>query len=202
MKYFTSDLHLGHWNITSYTDRKNVVPPEEHDSWVISLLNSTLKPGDELWILGDVDFKEISWELLKPISSNGVFINVIKGNHDSSKTLNKVKEQRIIKAWYHYHEIKVKDINTCLFHFPITSWNWRRYGSYHLFGHLHGNKSSATGRCLDVGLDSAYNIFGEHKLFSEDEVHKILSAIDFKNQSHHNTDSNEYKEYKELNNAN
>jgi hypothetical protein len=43
-----------------------------------------------------------------------------------------------------------------------------------------------------VGIDNAYNIFGEHKLFSEDEVHEILNPIDFNGFSHHNRDSDEY----------
>ena len=192
MKYLTSDLHFSHKKITEYTDRKLVTTQQDHDEWLSEIISSSLKPGDELWILGDVVFKDTAWEYLQPISNKGVFFNVIKGNHDATKTLNAVKNKGIIKSWSYYHEIEIKGVNTCLFHYPISSWNWRRYGSYHLFGHLHGNPSGLSGRILDVGIDNAYNIFGKHKLFSEDEVHEILNPIDFNGFSHHNRDSDEY----------
>ena len=57
---------------------------------------------------------------------------------------------------------------------------------------IHGDPSGIKGRLLDVGIDNAYNIFGEHKLFSDDEVHEILNPIDFNGFSHHNRDSDEY----------
>lgn len=30
------------------------------------------------------------------------------------------------------------------------------------------------GKILDVGIDSAYNIFGEHKLFSENDIVALM----------------------------
>ena len=192
MKYLTSDLHFSHRNITGYTNRNLVTTQQDHDEWLSDILKSTLRPGDELWILGDVVFKSTAWEYLRPLANKGIFINVIKGNHDATKTLNYVKEQGIIKNWYYYNEIQVNGAYTCLFHFPIFTWDRKRYGSFHLHGHTHGDPTGIQGRILDVGIDNAYNIFGKHKLFSEDEVHEILNPIDFNGFSHHNRDSDEY----------
>lgn len=38
-----------------------------------------------------------------------------------------------------------------------------------LYGHCHG-QMQGQGKTLDVGIDSAYNVLGEHKLFSEEDV--------------------------------
>ena len=84
MKYLTADLHFSHKKVTEYTDRKLVTTQQDHDEWLSEIISSSLKPGDELWILGDVVFKSTAWECLRPLANKGVFINVIKGNHDST----------------------------------------------------------------------------------------------------------------------
>lgn len=40
-------------------------------------------------------------------------------------------------------------------------------------------------RILDVGLDSAYNLYGEHKFFNEGTIHDFMSTRVFKALDHH-----------------
>lgn len=59
-------------------------------------------------------------------------------------------------------------------HYPIMSWDRQRYGSWHLHGHSHGNLSESKGLMLDVGIDNSYNLFGTHKVFSEDDIENFM----------------------------
>lgn len=182
-KWFSSDWHIAHKKITEYTNRSNETSQEDHDAWLVSTINSQVHAGDLIYILGDVSFAtDVSYtaEVLKSIKGQKI---VIKGNHDKSKDLDYLKESGIIQAWYDYKEIKIQGITTCLFHFPIMHWNKARYGSFHLHGHLHGDSSGVEGRILDVGIDKACMIYGEHRLFSEQDIINLLGDIEVKN--HH-----------------
>ncbi|MDR2721736.1 MAG: hypothetical protein LBB35_02565, partial [Coriobacteriaceae bacterium] len=56
MHYFTSDLHIGHNNVIRFSDRpfSDVL---EMNNALISNINKTVSPDDELYILGDLSFK-------------------------------------------------------------------------------------------------------------------------------------------------
>ena len=120
--------------------------------------------------LGDFAFTDkchdINW-LLKKLNGQKTFI---KGNHDSMRVWKQIDGVYIVD----YKEIKLANSrSTCLFHFPMAVWHKQHHGSYHLHGHSHGSYK-ASGRILDVGLDSAYNVYGIHQFFTEAEVIDIL----------------------------
>lgn len=171
--WFTSDLHFKHKNICSYTNRNKDTTTEEHDEWLIDLWNSQVKKSDLVWHLGDFCFAA-GYETVKGIVNrlNGQKHFLI-GNHDKEENFKRLKEEGLLQFQGWYKEIKVKEEKSCLMHFPIASWHRQHYGAFMLHGHSHGSYKGQ-GRILDVGLDSAYNVFGEHKFFSEDEVHKLL----------------------------
>lgn len=75
----------------------------------------------------------------------------------------------MILSWKLYDEIDIQGVKACLMHFPITSWHKQNYGSWMLYGHCHG-KMQGQGKTVDVGIDSAYNVFGEHRLFSDEDI--------------------------------
>ena len=172
MKFFTSDLHLGHKRICEFTNRKLVTSQEEHDEWLIELWNSQVPAGSMVYILGDVSFGKLKQtkEILTKL--NGQII-IVKGNHDRTEDLIELEVQGYIAKWYQYKEIKIGETPVVLFHFPISSWHKQHYGSWHLHGHSHG-AFQGQGKILDVGIDSAYNIFGEHKLFSENDIVALM----------------------------
>jgi calcineurin-like phosphoesterase family protein len=167
--WFTSDLHMGHKNICAYTNRKLFTTPEDHTEWLIDIWNKQVKPSDLVYHLGDFCFSTKAEELtdiIKRLNGQKIFI---KGNHDDRVNLAMLTQFYYIDNWHDYKEIKIGVTKACLFHFPISAWHQQHKGSFHLHGHSHGSHKQE-GKILDVGLDSAYTIFGEHRLFSEKDV--------------------------------
>lgn len=169
MDFFTSDLHLFHKKICEFTDRKLVTTQEQHEEWLIKLWNKQVKDNDTVYILGDVSFGKHDETASALNQMNGRKI-VIKGNHDDAKNLIRLQANLVIQEWHQYREIKILGTTTCLFHFPIGSWFKQAHGSWHLHGHSHGAYADSRGKMLDVGIDSSYNIFGEHKLFTQEDI--------------------------------
>lgn len=167
-RYFTSDLHFFHKNICKFTDRKLVTSQEDHEQWLVDIWNSRIENEDLVYILGDISFgkyDQTKW-LLARLKGQKI---VIKGNHDNEQHLNRLKHEGIILSWKLYDEVEIQGSKACLMHYPIASWNRQHYGSYMLHGHSHG-MYQGQGKILDVGIDSAYNIFGRHKLFSDEDI--------------------------------
>jgi calcineurin-like phosphoesterase family protein len=172
---WTSDNHYGHANICKFTARKLFTSQEKHDDWLIDLLNSQIDKSDTVYHIGDWCFKsnyEHQVSLMKRLNGNWT---MILGNHDNEDNMKRLKRDGHINNYAHYKEINVRGQKVCMFHFPITAWNKQHYGSYHLYGHSHGSYTGK-GKCLDVGLDSSYNIFGEHKVFTEEEICDIMAS--------------------------
>ena len=48
-------------------------------------------------------------------------------------------------------------------------------GSTLITGNCHGSYE-VPGKILDVGLDSAYNILGEHRFFTEEDIVNIMAT--------------------------
>lgn len=185
-KYFTSDLHIRHKNICALTDRGKFVPQEHHDDWIRCIWNSQVKPGDIVYHLGDFLYNsEDDQDFRNYVSRlNGQKI-FIKGNHDRSKLVRNTKDS------YEWHDIKnirisVTDetIPVILCHFAFQTWDRQHHGSIHLHGHSHGSLAPY-GRRLDVGLDNAFNILGEHRFFTEKEVYDICVSQGIKSPDHH-----------------
>lgn len=176
--YFTSDLHFHHRNICKFTNRQEVVQQEHHTEWLIDIWNSAVKKSDKIWHLGDFSFATKYEEIaatVKKLQGQKFFI---KGNHDRSEVLEQLKKDNLIQNYYHYKEIQFGGTTACLFHFPIASWHKQNYGSWHLYGHSHGNFTEGKGKMLDVGIDSAYNITGRHEFFSEEDIANYMKHTD------------------------
>ena len=60
----------------------------------------------------------------------------------------------------------------------------------HMHGHCYGSLGSAKGKILDVGLDSAYNIFGEHRFFTEQDVIEYMQSRELPVADHHKDRTN------------
>lgn len=185
--YFTSDLHFSHKRIVEFTNRGKETSQEDHDSWLTELWNSTVENQDKVFHLGDFSFGTTYEQVALQVSKLKGQKFFTKGNHDRSKFLDKLKEDRLIQDWYEYKEIKLSDNYTCLFHFPIASWHKQNYGSLMLHGHSHGAFTGGKGKILDVGIDSAYNIKGKHSFFSEGEVQEYMQQKEIYVADHHRT---------------
>lgn len=166
-KIFTSDLHFDHKNICKYTDRHKVTSTEEHTEWLINLWNSQVNNEDQIYHLGDFSFGKKYEDIKRVVQQLKGQKFFFKGNHDKKENLEKLKQENLIQAWYDYKEFDIQGTPIAMFHFPIACWHRQGYGAWHLHGHSHGSYH-AEGKILDVGLDNAYNLYGEHKFFTEE----------------------------------
>jgi len=184
MNFYTSDLHFFHKNICKLTDRHLVTCQEDHTEWLINLWNNQVKKVDCVYVLGDVSFGNIDITKNVLTKLNGHII-VIKGNHDKERDLNHFKLDQLLVDFHDYLEIRIQGVKTCMSHYPMVSWNGSHRGSYMLHGHCHGNYTPDVGKILDVGLDSSYNIFGEYKLLTEQDIVHYMKTRYILNVGHH-----------------
>jgi calcineurin-like phosphoesterase family protein len=171
------------------------VSQEGHDEWIINLWNSQVGKNDEVWSLGDFAFTsnyEKLADILGRLNGRKCFL---LGNHCQSKVWDKIKKARaedsrlgsialIYKLKATHFEINGKKEMFVMCHFAMRTWWNQHYGSYHCFGHAHGSLIT-DDRSMDVGLDAAYNNFGEHRLFTLEEVYDILSKREIKSGDYH-----------------
>lgn len=125
--YFTSDLHLGHKNITRF--RQEFSTPEKHDEYIFSQLEK-LNKRDILFNLGDFLFDGPHYDdYIKRLSELPVRMKLVLGNHDSLKVYN----EEIFEIQLPLFSYK----NMWISHPPIHPMEIRRrHGNIH--GHIHG----------------------------------------------------------------
>lgn len=178
--WFTSDLHFSHKKIVEYTNRGVFTSQEKHDDDIVQLWNSQVSKHDIVYELGDFVFncRDLA-EWQKVVSRlNGRIIH-IKGNHDSSKVLRDSGHE-----WYDLKRVKVGKQHIVLCHFAMRVWDMYHHGAWHLYGHSHGSLPGV-GRSIDVGLDSAYNVFGEHRFFTMEDLQELIMSKDIVFHDHH-----------------
>lgn len=81
--YFTADLHFGH-NLVA--EKRGFDDVENHDETILKNLLRVAKPGNRLWVLGDISGGYAEEEAifnLRLIQRLGCEVHVIAGNHDS-----------------------------------------------------------------------------------------------------------------------
>lgn len=169
--FFTSDTHFAHKNIKKFCPNTRLGKDiNEHDEILIRNWNAVVRPIDRIYHLGDFCFgnAEYAGEVLGRLMGN---IHFIHGNHDNVIKGSAVLRQRF--TWIgDYKEIDLpvpgnafttggvdgvqngpKLQKVVMFHFPIFEWNRMHHGSFHLYGHVHGDVQ-IPGRALDVGVDT------------------------------------------------
>ena len=185
MRFFTSDLHHKHKNIVQFTNRGKETAVDSHDDWLVNLWNSQVKYNDDVWHLGDLSFAASYAAVEEFVSKLNGSIYVILGNHDKKEHFVRLKNNNLIKDFFDYKEIKAEETKVCLFHYAVTSWNKQGCGSWMLHGHSHGSLVDQGGKILDVGLDSSFNLYGKHRLFSESDVKEYMQSRETSCFDHH-----------------
>lgn len=177
-EFFTSDLHFGHKNILKYTDRHKVVSYEDHDEWLIDTWNSQVKSNSDIvYHLGDFSFYSDLKKIERILGELRGKIVMIRGNHDTGDQWKLYNQYPDSITCYDYREVRIANQpkKSVLFHFPIEIWNQQHRGAWHLHGHCHGSFVKEKGYILDVGIDSAYNVYGQHKLFTVNDISEYMS---------------------------
>ncbi len=161
MIYFTSDLHFFHNNIINYCDRP-FVDKDEMNKVLLVNWNSRIRKDDDVYILGDLTLKGITYvnELVPKLNGNKY---LVRGNHDLFYDKEGLASGLFV--WIKdYYELHYQGTMYTLSHYPFASWNGRMQGSVHLHGHIHAKeeyniKNAMNGHyCFDVGVD-AHNFF-------------------------------------------
>ena len=148
--FFTSDNHFGHKSILKFCpNTRQGSTVEEMDELMIQKWNSQVSVNDTVYLLGDFSFRnaEQTVQILLRLNGNK---HIVLGNHD--KWPNGATKKMFFSI-NTYKEIKVAGQKVILFHFPIVEWNSMHCGSFHLYGHVHGNYAHS-GRAMDVGIDA------------------------------------------------
>lgn len=142
-------------------------------------------------------------------------IHLILGNHDEVITENLEESLKIFKSIDHYKYLHLKyplpgiDPNRdkwrgrqiiILSHYAMRVWNQSHRGAWMLYGHSHGaldfiehssknsqqvNEYYSKYKTMDVGLENAFNLLGEYRPFSFDEIKEIMDKREILFIDHH-----------------
>lgn len=177
--FLTADLHLGHQSILSYCpDRgERWDTTDEMNADIIRLWNETVRPWDEVYVLGDACMGKIvdSLALIKQLQGSKY---LVAGNHDRCSPLYERNEEKRLK-WVNKYttagfemifnrettlvfSYNHQPVEVLLHHFPYTgdSHEEDRYpearpkdtGKVLLHGHIHDARL-VEGRQVNVGMD-------------------------------------------------
>lgn len=161
-RYFTSDTHFNddRFNLF-YRPFKTV---EEQDDFLVEKWNSTIKPTDEVFHLGDFSTTDKGLETVKRLNGK---IHLIMGNYDDPRPMKKLKSlfaSVVVNA-----DLKLKNgVVVHLNHYPNKSVE----DKFNIVGHIHG-LWKVQRNMINVGVD-AWNF----NPVSEDEIIFCMNAID------------------------
>lgn len=134
--FLIGDTHFGHSNILTFK-KANGDPLRvfkditEHDEYLIYKWNSTIRPNDKVYHLGDLGFKNFTALSLILSRLNGEKV-LIKGNHDNFKMSQYMQHFKDVRATHTLDRM-------VLSHVPIHPDCLIRW-DYNIHGHLHSNK--------------------------------------------------------------
>lgn len=171
MRWFTSDLHLGHANVIDYCGRPfaNV---GLMNAALIAAWNSYVRPDDEVWVLGDVAMGRIDESLAMAAQLTGRK-HLLVGNHDrpfengtrqAAWTERYLDEGGFASIHHGALDIELSDgtlVTACHFPYQGDSGDRDRFeplrpvdeGRWLLHGHVH-EKWRQRGRMINVGVDA------------------------------------------------
>lgn len=141
--FFSSDHHFGH---AAQATRRGFATLEEHDNFLVARWNATVDRGDTVYHLGDFAWHDAAGYRAR---LNGQ-VHLVRGNHDRLKA----GDEKLFASVSDYKKVKVGDQKIYLLHYAMRVWNASHHGSWHLYGHSHGNlPDDPHARSLDVGVD-------------------------------------------------
>ena len=136
MRYYIADMHFGHKNILDYDDRPwTDIDKMEED--MISLWNRRVKKNDEVYILGDLSFRNTkkTQEIIDRLNGKKFLIT---GNHDKPAKLTGITVAD-------HMEIDDGDKHLILSHYPMIAYNGDHdENTYMFYGHIHKTREYAS----------------------------------------------------------
>lgn len=146
MKYLWADTHFGHAKIIEFTKRPfaNV---EEMNEVMVTRWNSTVRPGDEIYLLGDFSFEKDPAPTFARLNGKK---HLVIGNHDESR-------RAVLELGWesvsHLTVVREEGARVVCCHYPIESWPQAHRGYLMAHGHTHGTLKRILPHRFDVGFD-------------------------------------------------
>ena len=185
MLYFTSDLHVGHAKIIKDC-RRPFSSVEEMNELLIQYWNDTVKPQDDVYILGDFALKlslEETHALFERLCGH---LHLIFGNHDHEITRHRYFFRDVLESMHSLSTLRIMgDKRLILCHYPLMFW----CGDYedrfiHLYGHIHNNAqdniwASYLRNACNVGVDvNNYHPVSLDEILEKIKVHNAQLPLD------------------------
>ena len=153
IRWFTADCHFGHVNIIKHSHRpfENV---DDMDETIINNLNVCVKKEDMLYIVGDFCGQRRKADYIQHYADqiNCKNIILIFGNHD-----DQAQTRKVFDSCYDMYTVKVKEDknqHVVLCHYAMKVWAASHRGTWHLYGHSHGNlEEDPHSKSFDIGVD-------------------------------------------------
>lgn len=180
MRYFTADFHAFHWNIIDYCKRP-FTRYDMHDK-MVALWNETVKPEDEVVILGDLG-KASSSQMKALFSRLNGTLDVYCGNHDKFKNLQSMGIFRKVYPMNSEVYLDLGQHKVRIHHLPYKQGLIMPYdrkfvndapkdnGEFLLCGHIHQHWLT-NDKMINVGVDK----WG-FKPVSEERILETIEAI-------------------------
>jgi len=172
MVFFSSDIHLSHRNILTYSNRP-FSSIEEMDKAIYTNFHSVIKEGDTLWLLGDISFdKDVTKNFIESFLRRNIEVNIVKGNHDKfTKAEFHALGCRVVE---NLCEVKWNKRKITLCHYLMGTYNHSHKNSWHLYGHTHigmfVEPRLKQGKKLNVNVE-----FHNYFPWSYDEVEQYMN---------------------------
>ena len=135
MLYYISDPHFGHANVIWLCDRP-FDDVEEMDRVIMENWNSRVSDEDEVYLLGDLAFRNTR-PVEEYLSSLKGRKHLIIGNHDRS-WMPGFDTSKYFESVDNLLYIVDQGRQVVLCHYPMMTWPHVRE-SYMVFGHIHNN---------------------------------------------------------------
>ncbi|MFT3786240.1 MAG: metallophosphoesterase family protein [Tepidisphaeraceae bacterium] len=199
--WFIADTHFGHANIIRYSKRP-FATVDDHDRQLVENWNTFVKPGDDVFHLGDFAYRnrESALKLLEQLNGN---VHLIEGNHDAA-----AHQIRAHFVWYDkVKTVKVNDRRIFLSHYAHRVWEKSHHGAWHLYGHSHASlPDDPNSLSFDAGIDNTAIRLGRPELYGSgdlpdtglqaqdyrpihfDEVEAVMARKTFVPVDHHGAD--------------
>lgn len=139
--FFISDLHFEHYGIKKYFPEDLINGThEEYKELIVCRWNSIVRPGDTVWVLGDVAKNTTGLMTMNRLNGQK---HLVRGNHDTKSTL------AYLNFFQSIHGI-LKRYGYWISHCPIHPQELRGHKNIH--GHVHHNVLSDPNY-IYVGVD-------------------------------------------------
>jgi calcineurin-like phosphoesterase family protein len=170
--FFTSDYHFGHKNVLRH-DSRPFPDIDTHDEALIENHNKVVKNGDQVYLIGDLAYRNTKTIEGYVKRLNGT-LHFIRGNHDDKGAW---KYRNLFASANEALYLRLNDERMYMSHYSMRVWRNSHHGSWHLFGHSHGQMGTCP--CCHAGEGKVLDVWvGGHNYtpWHFDEIREYMKA--------------------------